>query len=56
MKLTYGQLFKFMATFSNQELADAQIIAEHSHRSLKRSYNQTLVDVLVEMRKQQLAS
>jgi len=56
MKLTYEQLFKFMATFSGQELSDAQIIAKHAHKDLGESYNQCLVDVLVEMRKQQLAS
>jgi flagellar hook-basal body complex protein FliE len=51
MKVTYGQLFKFMATFTNQELADAQIIAEHAAKDFDKSYNQMLVDVLIEMRK-----
>jgi len=54
--VTYEQLFKFMATFSNKDLADAQIIAEHAHKDLGRSYNQALVDVLLEMRKAELAS
>jgi hypothetical protein len=45
-----------MGTFSNQELADAQVIAEHCHQDLGRTYNQTLVDVLVQMRQQQLAN
>jgi hypothetical protein len=56
MQVTYGQLFKFMGTFTNQELSDAQIIAEHAHQDLGKSYNQVLVDVLVQMRQQQLAN
>jgi hypothetical protein len=56
MQVTYGQLFKFMGTFTNQELSDAQIIAEHVHQDLGKSYNQVLVDVLVQMRQQQLAN
>jgi hypothetical protein len=56
MQLTYAQLFKFMATFTNQELADAQIIAEHCSADLGKTYNQTLVEVLVEMRQHQFAS
>ena len=56
MKLTYAQLFKFMGTFTNQELDDAQIIAEHAHQDLGKSYNQVLVDVLVQMRQHQLAN
>ena len=51
MKVTYGQLFKFMATFTNQELNDAQTIAEYIAKDSDKSYNQLLVDVLVEMRK-----
>jgi len=54
--VTGEQLFKFMGTFSNKDLADAQTIAEHAHKDLGRSYNQTLVDVLLEMRKAELAS
>jgi hypothetical protein len=56
MQITYEQLFQFMAIFTNQELADAQIIAEHCSADLGKTYNQTLVQVLVEMRQQQLAS
>lgn len=56
MQLTYGQLFKFMGTFTNEELNDAQIIAEHAHQHIGRSYNQVLVDVLVQMRQEQLAN
>ena len=56
MQLTYDQLFKFMATFTNQELADEQIIAEHCLADLGKTYNQTLVQVLLEMRQQQLAN
>ena len=56
MKVTYAQLFKFMGTFTNQELDDAQIIAEHTHQGLDKSYNQVLVDVLVEMRQHQLVN
>ena len=55
-KLTYGQLFKFMGTFTNEELNDAQIIAEHLHQDLGKSYNQVLVDVLVQMRQEQLVN
>jgi hypothetical protein len=50
MKVTYGQLFKFMGTFTNQELDDAQTIAKHIARDFDKSYNQVLVDILVEMR------
>ena len=53
MQITYDQLFKFMGTFSNQDLNDAQTIAEHTHQALSKSYNQCLVDVLVEMRMHQ---
>jgi hypothetical protein len=56
MQVTYAQLFKFMGTFTNQELDDAQTIAEHAHQDLGKSYNQVLVDVLVEMRQHQLAN
>jgi hypothetical protein len=56
MKVTYAQLFKFMGTFTNQELDDAQTIAEHAHQDLGKSYNQVLVDVLVEMRQHQLVN
>jgi len=56
MQVTYAQLFKFMGTFTNQELDDAQIIAEHAHQGLGKSYNQVLVDVLVEMRQHQLVN
>lgn len=56
MQVTYAQLFKFMGTFTNQELDDAQTIAEHAHQGLGKSYNQVLVDVLVEMRQHQLAN
>lgn len=56
MQVTYAQLFKFMGTFTNQELDDAQIIAEHAHQDLGKSYNQVLVDILVEMRQHQLAN
>jgi hypothetical protein len=56
MQVTYGQLFKFMGTFTNQELNDAQNIAEYAHRDLGKFYNQVLVDVLVEMRQHQLAN
>ena len=45
-----------MGTFSNKDLDDAQTIAEHTHKDVGRSYNQTLVDVLLEMRKAELAS
>jgi hypothetical protein len=55
-KVTYAQLFKFMGTFTNQELDDAQTIAEHAHQDLGKSYNQVLVDVLVEMRQHQLVN
>jgi hypothetical protein len=55
-KVTYAQLFKFMGTFTNQELDDAQTIAEHAHQDLGKSYNQVLVDILVEMRQHQLAN
>ena len=55
MQVTYAQLFKFMGTFTNQELSDAQIIAEHAHQDLGKSYNQVLVDVLLQMRQQELA-
>ena len=54
MKLTYAQLFKFMGTFTNQELDDAQIIAEHAYQDLGKSYNQLLVDILIQMRQHQL--
>jgi hypothetical protein len=53
MQLTYGQLFKFMGTFSNQDLNDAQTIAEHVQQGSGKSYNQCLVNVLVEMRMHQ---
>ena len=53
MQITYDQLFKFMGTFSNQDLNDAQTIAEHTYQALSKSYNQCLVDVLVEMRMHQ---
>ena len=53
MQLTYDQLFKFMGTFSNQDLNDAQTIAEHVYQRLGKSYNQCLVNVLVEMRMHQ---
>ena len=56
MQVTYAQLFKFMGTFTNQELDDAQTIAEYAHQDLGKSYNQVLVDVLVEMRQHQLAN
>jgi hypothetical protein len=56
MQITYGQLFKFMGTFTNQQLNDAQVIAENLHERLGKSYNQCLVDILVEIRKEQLAS
>jgi hypothetical protein len=56
MQVTYAQLFKFMGTFTNQELDDAQTIAEHAHQDLGKSYNQVLVDVLVEMRQHQLVN
>ena len=56
MQLTYDQLFKFMATFTYQELADAQIIAKHCSADLGKTYNQTLVQVLLEMRQHQLAN
>ena len=56
MQITYAQLFKFMSTFTNQQLADAQVIAENLHERLGKSYNQCLVDILVEIRKEQLAS
>lgn len=56
MELTYGQLFNFMATFTNEELANAQTIAEHCSAHLGKTYNQTLVQVLVEMREHQLAN
>ena len=56
MQVTYAQLFKFMGSFTNQELDDAQTIAEHVHQDLGKSYNQVLVDVLVEMRQHQLAN
>ena len=55
-KVTYAQLFKFMGTFTNQELDDAQTIAEYAHQDLGKSYNQVLVDVLVEMRQHQLVN
>jgi len=45
-----------MGTFSNQDLSDAQTIAEHVHQKLGKSYNQTLLDVLIEMRQHQIAS
>jgi len=54
--VTGEQLFKFMGTFSNKDLDDAQTIAEHTHKDVGRSYNQTLVDVLLEMRKAEVAS
>jgi predicted component of type VI protein secretion system len=54
MQVTYAQLFKFMGTFTNQELDDAQTIAKYAHQDLGKSYNQVLVDVLVEMRQHQL--
>jgi len=50
MTLTYEQLFKFMGTFSNQELDDAQVIAEYHSKESSKSYNQILVELLVEMR------
>jgi len=50
MTLTYEQLFKFMGTFSNQELDDAQVIAEYHSKESSKSYNQILVEILVEMR------
>jgi hypothetical protein len=53
MQLTYGQLFKFMGTFSNQDLNDAQTIAEYVQQRSGKSYNQCLVNVLVEMRMHQ---
>jgi len=53
MQLTYAQLFKFMGTFSNQDLNDAQTIAEHAQQGSGKSYNQCLVNVLVEMRMHQ---
>lgn len=56
MNITYGQLFEFMATFTNQQLDDAQIIAYNLHDKLGRTYNQCLVDILVEIRKEELAS
>lgn len=56
MQITYGQLFKFMGTFTNQQLDDAQVIAENLHEHLGKSYNQCLVDILIEIRKEQLAS
>jgi hypothetical protein len=56
MQITYAQLFKFMGTFTNQQLDDAQVIAEYLHERLGKSYNQCLVDILVEIRKEQLAS
>ena len=30
MTITYEQLFKFMGTFTNEELDDAQVIAKYS--------------------------
>ena len=54
MQLTYDQLFQFMGTFSNEELNDAQVIAEYHSKG--QNYNQVLVRVLVEMRQSQLAS
>jgi hypothetical protein len=54
MQLTYGQLFQFMGTFSNEELDDAQVIA--AYHSKGHDYDQVLVRVLVEMRESQLAS
>ena len=53
MQITYGQLFKFMGTFSNQDLNDAQTIAKHTHQALSKSYNQALVDILIAMRMHQ---
>jgi len=50
MTLTYEQLFKFMGTFSNQALDDAQVIAENHSNESSKSYNQILVELLVEMR------
>ena len=52
VNLTYNQLFTFMGTFSNEELNDAQIIAEHHSKG--QNYNQTLLNVLVEMREHEL--
>ena len=52
MPLTYAQLFKFMGTFSNKELNDAQTIARY--HSNGQNYNQTLVNVLVQMREHEL--
>jgi hypothetical protein len=54
MQLTYGQLFQFMGTFSNEELDDAQVIA--TYHSKGHDYDQVLIRVLVEMRESQLAS
>jgi hypothetical protein len=56
MKLTYEQACQFLARFTNQELDDAQVIARHCHEALGKSYNQVLLDVLIEMRKEQLVS
>ena len=52
VNLTYNQLFTFMGTFSNEELNDAQIIAEHHSKG--QNYNQVLINVLVEMREHKL--
>jgi hypothetical protein len=54
VQFTYGQLFQFMGTFSNEELDDAQVIA--TYHSKGHDYDQVLIRVLVEMRESQLAS
>ncbi len=45
-----------MGTFTNQQLDDAQVIAYNLHDKLGRTYNQALVDILIEIRKEELAS
>ena len=56
MTITYEQLFKFMGTFTNEELDDAQVIASYHAEDSSKSYNQILVELLVEMRQAQCAA
>ena len=56
MTITYEQLFKFMGTFTNEELDDAQVIAGYHAEDSNKGYNQILVELLVEMRQAQCAA
>jgi len=50
------QLFKFMGTFTNEQLDDAQLIASHSSKEFGDDYVKTLLEVLIGIRQEQGAS